>query len=168
MRHEILEVVRDPRSPERGQYHWVQSLLREVAYARIAKGDRHELHLLAARYFRDLEDAELAPVAASHYISARETAPGPAHDLDAELGAALDAALERALLLHAHELVISLAEMALDVVPVERSAELHATAARAAMRISDEPKADVHVEALAAIAEDAVLTTLPSSTWPWR
>jgi class 3 adenylate cyclase/tetratricopeptide (TPR) repeat protein len=155
VRHEILEVVRDPRSPERGQYHWVQSLLREVAYARIAKSDRHELHLLAARYFRDLEDAELAPVAAAHYISAREAASGPLHDLDAELGKALDAALERALLLHAHEQVVSLAEMALDVVAPERAAELHAAAARAATRISDESTAERHVEALMRVAKES-------------
>ena len=152
VRHEILAMVRDARSPERGQYNWVQSLLREVAYARVSKADRHDIHLYAARYFRDLEDPELAPVAASHYVAARETAPGDADDLDAELGDALDAALERALLLHAHEQVISLSGMALDVVSSERAAELHATAARAATRVSDEAEAGRHVENLMALA----------------
>ncbi|HUG31571.1 MAG TPA: adenylate/guanylate cyclase domain-containing protein [Acidimicrobiia bacterium] len=153
VRNEILAMVRDSRSPERGQYHWVQSLLREVAYARVSRADRHDLHLRAARYFRDLNDPELAPVGASHYVSARETAAGEAADLDTELREALDAALERALLLHAHEQVISLSEMALDVVSSERAADLHTTAARSATRISDEAVADRHVQALTALAK---------------
>jgi len=163
VRREILAMVRDPRSPERGQYHWVQSLLREVAYARVSKSDRHDLHLRAARFLRDLDDPELAPVAASHYVSARETAPGDVAELDAELEEALDAAMERALLLHAHEQVISLSRMALDVVSPERAAYLHATAARAAMRISDEGEADRHVDVLMALAtqsEDPALLHL--------
>lgn len=152
VRHEVLAVVRDPRSPERGQYHWVQSLLREVAYSRISRSDRHELHLRSARYLRDPADLEMAPVAASHYVAARETAPGDTTSLDVELGEALDAALERALLLHAHEQVISIAGMTLDVVPVERAADLHAVAARAAMTIYDESVANGHVDALMELA----------------
>ena len=155
VRHEILEIVRDPRSPERGQYHWVQSLLREVAYERIAKTDRHHLHLLAARYYSELGDPELAPVTAAHYLSARETASGDSADLDLELTGALDAALHRALLMHAHEQVISLAGMALDVVSAERAADLHATAARAATRISDQVEATRHVESLMALANES-------------
>ncbi|MFP3882227.1 MAG: AAA family ATPase [Actinomycetota bacterium] len=155
VRHEVLEIVRDQRSPERGQYQWVQSLLREVAYERIARSDRHDLHLRAARFFRDLEDPELAPVTASHYVSAREAASGEASDLDHELGEALDAALERARLLHAHEQVISLVEMALDVVPSDRAAELHVSAARAATRISDKTAAERHVEALRKLTEES-------------
>lgn len=155
VRHEILEIVRDPRSPERGQYHWVQSLLREVAYERIAKADRHHLHLLAARYYSELGDPELAPVTAAHYLSARETASGDSADLDLELTGALDAALHRALLIHAHEQVISLAGMALDVVSAERAADLHATAARAATRISDQGEATRHVESLMVLANES-------------
>ncbi len=153
VRHEILEMVRDPRSPERGQYQWVQSLLREVAYGRISRGDRHELHLLAARYFGDLGDPELSPVTASHFVSAREMASGSTSDLDAELAEALDAALQRSLLLHAHEQVISLAEMALDVVAEAQATSLHATAARAATRISDETTAARHVDSLMEISQ---------------
>lgn len=155
VRREILEMVRDSRSPELGQYHWVQSLLREVAYERIGRADRHDLHLLAARHFRDLGDPELAPVAASHYVSARETAAGEVAELDAELGDALDSALQRALLLHAHEQVISLSETALDVVPTERTAELHVVAARAATRITDEAAADRHVKAVTKLANES-------------
>lgn len=153
VRHEILETVRDPRSPERGQYQWVQSLLREVAYSRVSRSDRYDRHLRSARYFRDLDDPELAPVTASHYVAARESAPGETATLDVELGEALDASLERALLLHAHEQVISLAQMALDVVSPERAAELHATAARAAIRISDEAGAIRHLETMTALAQ---------------
>lgn len=155
VRREILEMVRDSRSPELGQYHWVQSLLREVAYERIGRADRHDLHLLAARYFRDLDDPELAPVAASHYVSARETAAGEVAELDAELSDALDSALQRALLLHAHEQVISLSETALDVVPIERTADLHVVAAQAATRITDEVVADRHVKAMTELANES-------------
>ncbi|MFO7549220.1 MAG: adenylate/guanylate cyclase domain-containing protein, partial [Acidimicrobiia bacterium] len=87
VRREILELIRDPRSPERGQYQWVQSMLREVAYGRIARADRRELHLRAARYFRDLDDPELAPVAAAHYVSASEHSAGPDPTLQHELAA---------------------------------------------------------------------------------
>ena len=42
---------RDPRSPERGQYAFVQALIREVAYNTLARRDRKARHLAAARYF---------------------------------------------------------------------------------------------------------------------
>ena len=41
----------DPRSPERGQYAFVQALIREVAYNTLARRDRKIRHLAAARYF---------------------------------------------------------------------------------------------------------------------
>ena len=49
-------VVRDtnPRSTERGQFAFVQSLVREVAYGMLARRDRKSRHLAAARYFETL------------------------------------------------------------------------------------------------------------------
>ena len=44
----------DPRSPERGQYAFVQALIREVAYNTLARADRKARHLAAARYFESL------------------------------------------------------------------------------------------------------------------
>ncbi len=161
IRHEILELVRDPRSPERGQYRWVQSLLKEVAYGRISKGDRHQLHLRAARYFRDLGDPELAPIAASHYLSASEYVPSHDAGLAEEVVAALRAAIARAQALHAHELLLSLVESALPVVPPDVEIELREIAALAAVRLNDLAIADLHTNALREVArttEDLAIT----------
>ena len=77
VRRELLEVEADPRSPERGQYRFVQSLIREVAYGTLARRDRRARHLAAARYFESLGDDELAGVLASHYLAAHEAStPG--------------------------------------------------------------------------------------------
>jgi hypothetical protein len=144
VRHELLELIRDPRSPERGQYQWVQGLLREVAYGRIARADRFELHLRAARFFRDLDDPELAPVAAAHYLSAREAAPADI-DIDAETHQAITAAIDRARTLHAHEQVIELVDRALPVVDGDRAVPLWDAAILAAARASDETAVERHV-----------------------
>ena len=47
---QLLIVEVDPRSPDRGQYQFVQAVVREVAYASLAKADRRAKHLAAARY----------------------------------------------------------------------------------------------------------------------
>jgi class 3 adenylate cyclase len=153
VRHEVVELIRDPRSPERGQYQWVQSLLREVAYGRIARADRFELHLQAARYFRGLGEPELAPVAASHFVSARSASAEPMAELDLELADALDAALSRALQLHAHEQVIDLAETAAGVVDDRQSLRLLEAAARAAARLGDNDDAERYTASLRTVAE---------------
>ncbi|HSW42293.1 MAG TPA: AAA family ATPase [Patescibacteria group bacterium] len=75
VRKEILDLDEDPRSPERGQYHFVQVLIREVAYERLAKRDRLARHLAAARYFEDLEDPELAGIVTTHYLEAHRLSP---------------------------------------------------------------------------------------------
>src|SRR5690606_32932649 len=108
VRREILELVRDPLSPERGHYRWVQSLVREVAYGRIGRADRQALHLRAARYFRDLEEPELAPVAAAHFVAAGDGTPDPA--LETEMVEALQRAIQRAHAVHAHEQVLTLVD----------------------------------------------------------
>lgn len=75
VRKEILDLEEDPRSPERGQYRFVQGLIREVAYERLAKRDRLVRHLAAARYFEDLGDPELAGIVTTHYLEAHRLAP---------------------------------------------------------------------------------------------
>ncbi len=154
VRHEILTLIRDPRSPEHGQYQWVQSLLREVAYGRIAHSDRHDLHLRVARYFREFDDPELAPIAAAHFVAASEHGAGGDADLQAEMMASLMAAIERVRALHAHEQVLSLVELALPVAPPELAGELLQQAALAAVRLSNVEAADRHVAALAKLADE--------------
>jgi class 3 adenylate cyclase/tetratricopeptide (TPR) repeat protein len=160
VRREVLELIRDPRSPERGQYQWVQSMLREVAYGRISRTDRRELHMRAARYFRDLDDPELAPVAAAHYVAAFEHSAGADPTLHAELADSLRAAIARAETLHAHEQILSLVETALPVMPPDVAAELREKAALAAVRLGDPDDADLHVQALMALAEASGETAL--------
>jgi len=78
VRLEILELDTDPRSPERGQYGFVQGLIREVAYGTLSRRDRRAKHLAAARHFETLDDEELAGALATHYLSAYQAVPdGP-------------------------------------------------------------------------------------------
>ena len=51
VRRELLEIEADPRSPERGQYRFVQSLIQEVAYGTLARRDRRSRHLAVARHY---------------------------------------------------------------------------------------------------------------------
>ena len=67
---ELLDQEVDPRSPERGQYAFVQALIREVAYGTLAKRDRRSRHLAAARFFESLGEDELAGALAAHYFAA--------------------------------------------------------------------------------------------------
>ncbi len=153
IRHEILELVRDPRSPERGQYRWLQSVLREVAYGRIARSDRRDLHLRVARYFRDLEDAELTPIAAAHFVSAAEHSTALEPELQLEMATAVRRAIDRAESIHAHEQVIMLVDTALPVAPADMAMDLHEAAAMAATRIAAIDVADRHAEAALELAQ---------------
>jgi class 3 adenylate cyclase/tetratricopeptide (TPR) repeat protein len=69
---EVLTVHSDPRSPERGQYGFVQDLMRTVAYETLSRHDRRLLHLQAARYLEQgrEEDDELVEVVAAHLLDA--------------------------------------------------------------------------------------------------
>ena len=42
----------DPRSPERGQYGFVQALIQRVAYETLSRRDRKAKHLAASRVSR--------------------------------------------------------------------------------------------------------------------
>ena len=81
LRRELLQREADPRSPEAGQYVFVQGPIREVAYNTLSKHDRKKLHLAAARYFESLGNDELAGALASHYLAAHSNAAeGPEQD----------------------------------------------------------------------------------------
>jgi class 3 adenylate cyclase/tetratricopeptide (TPR) repeat protein len=98
VRREIMTVESDPRSPERGQYAFVQALIREVAYHTLSRRDRKDRHLAAARYFESLGSDEIPGVLAGHYLAARENAgDGPEADaLAAQARVSLRAAGDRA------------------------------------------------------------------------
>jgi class 3 adenylate cyclase len=101
-RRELLILDADPRSPERGQYRFIQGVVREVAYQSLAKRDRQAKHVAAARFFEGLGDDEIAGVLATHYLAAYRAAhTGPEADaLAAQARVALRAAADRATSLH--------------------------------------------------------------------
>ncbi len=77
VRKEVLGVQADPRSPEHGQYGFLQDLVRHVAYETLSKRERYSRHLAAAAYLEAThpEEDEVVEVIASHYLAAHETAP---------------------------------------------------------------------------------------------
>ena len=117
VRREILVQQVDPRSPERGQYSFVQALVREVAYSTLAKRDRRDRHLAAARHFESLGEDELVGALAAHYLAAFEaSAPGPEADaVGGQARIALRAAAERAAALGSHEQAVTFLDQALQV-----------------------------------------------------
>jgi class 3 adenylate cyclase/tetratricopeptide (TPR) repeat protein len=116
VRREILELDADPRSPERGQYKFVQALIREVAYNTLARPDRKRRHLAAARFFEGLGN-DLVGALANHYLAAHANARnGPEADaLAGQARLALVAAGRRAASLGSHEQALAFLEDALSV-----------------------------------------------------
>src|SRR5436190_6852402 len=78
VRKEFLSVQTDPRSPERGQYGFLQDLVKKVAYDTLSKRERKAKHLAVASYLENAsgyEEEEIVEVVASHYVQAYEAAP---------------------------------------------------------------------------------------------
>ncbi len=135
VRRELLVLRADPRSPDRGQYAFVQALIREVAYNTLAHRDRKTRHMAAARFFESLETDELAGALAGHYLAAyRNAGDGPdASALAVQARIALKAAADRAAALATWKQALRFLDMAIDVAkdPVER-AELEEAAGHTA------------------------------------
>ena len=91
-RKEVLSLSADPLSPERGQYGFLQDLVRRVAYEMLSKHERRAKHLAAAAM--DEGEDELAEVVAGHYLAALRADPD-ADDADDIAGRAV-AALRQA------------------------------------------------------------------------
>ncbi len=151
VRRELLILEADPRSPERGQYAFVQALIREVAYNTLSKADRKARHLAAARHFEALGSDELAGALAGHYLAAHRLADaGAAADaLAAQARVALRGAAERAAALGSHEQALRFLDQALEVtVETADRAELHERALTSASQgLSPDVVMD-HAEAL--------------------
>jgi tetratricopeptide (TPR) repeat protein len=83
VRKEVLSIQADPRSPERGQYGFLQDLVRRVAYETLSKRERKALHLASAAHVERSFGAEqeVVEVLASHYLAAFAAEP---EDPDAE------------------------------------------------------------------------------------
>ncbi|HEY5092918.1 MAG TPA: adenylate/guanylate cyclase domain-containing protein [Acidimicrobiales bacterium] len=157
VRKEFLFADNDPRSPERGQYGFVQGVIREVAVGTLARRDRSAKHLAIARYAESLNDEELAGVVAAHYLEAHLAAPDEPGN-DATVISAinwLDRAGQRAKSLGSPEQAFTLFEQALSLVTddVERAA-LHLRAAWSAASAMDPEHAFDHCEASIALYSD--------------
>jgi class 3 adenylate cyclase/tetratricopeptide (TPR) repeat protein len=99
IRKEVLGVQTDPRSPEHGQYGFLQDLLRRVSYETLAKADRKAKHLAAAAFLEQgWGEHEVVEVVASHYLDAYNTAPDApdGDEIRAKAGELLARAGERA------------------------------------------------------------------------
>jgi class 3 adenylate cyclase/tetratricopeptide (TPR) repeat protein len=135
VKRELLEISVDPRSPERGQFGFVQSVIREVAYDTLSRRDRRTRHLAAARYIESLGDDELAGVLSTHYLAAYDASdPSPEADaLKIQARLALRGAADRAVALGASDQALVCLNQALAITeaPAER-AELLERAADAA------------------------------------
>ena len=119
-RKEVLGVQADPRSPEHGQYGFLQDLVRHVAYETLSKRERRPRHLAAAEYLRSAfaaDEDEVVEVIASHYLAADEAIP------DAEDAAEIRGKAQ-AMLVRAGERAESLAAAAEARRYFEQAAEL--------------------------------------------
>ncbi len=154
VRREMFRLDNDPRSAERGQYIFVQALIREVAYNTLARRERKARHLAAARYFESAGGDELAAALAAHYLAAHaNAAAGPEADaLAAQARLALNGAAERAVGLGANDQAVGLLEQALSVAqdPADQ-ADLHERAGHAATSAGRYHIAERHFEQAIAI-----------------
>jgi class 3 adenylate cyclase/tetratricopeptide (TPR) repeat protein len=152
VRKQVLSLQADPRSPERGQYGFLQDLLRQVAYETLSRKERKTRHLAAAAYLEgEWLDGEpdLVEIVASHYLSALELDPDAA-----DVGEIRTSA--RTMLVEAGEWASSLAasesaqryfEGALGLTgDAAGAAELHERAGRMAMRSARTAEARAHFE----------------------
>jgi class 3 adenylate cyclase/tetratricopeptide (TPR) repeat protein len=108
VRKEVLVVQSDPRSPERGQYGFLQDLLKQVAYETMAKDERKSRHVAAAHALENAfgpTDPEIVEVLASHYLAAYDAAPNApgAHEIRTRASEMLTRAGERAVSLAARD-----------------------------------------------------------------
>jgi class 3 adenylate cyclase len=134
---EVLSVQTDPRSPERGQYGFLQDLVRTVAYETLPKRERRAKHLAVASYLDrggSADAEEIVEVVASHYLEAWRLDPDArdAQEIKDKAREMLVRAAERAAALaaaeeaqHAFERVAELSDSELERAALtERAGEM--------------------------------------------
>jgi class 3 adenylate cyclase/tetratricopeptide (TPR) repeat protein len=116
-RKELLAAQTDPRSPERGQYAFVQDIVRTIARETLGRRERKRLHLATADHLVAVGGDELAEVIAAHRVDAFRLLPddpdAPAlRDLArADILRAADRAASIAAPAEAYRLVMSAVEL---------------------------------------------------------
>jgi class 3 adenylate cyclase/tetratricopeptide (TPR) repeat protein len=150
LRKEVLGVQADPRSPERGQYSFLQDLLKRVAYETLAKAERKARHLAAAAHLAQAFGAgeqEIVEVIAAHYVDAYNMAPDAddAPEIKARAQEMLTRAGERAASLAANDEAQHYFERAADLSddPLVE-AQLHERAGRTAFASGRVEEAGLH------------------------
>jgi class 3 adenylate cyclase/tetratricopeptide (TPR) repeat protein len=98
---DIVSVQADPRSPERGQYSFLQDIVKRIAYETLSRRERKAKHLAAAEFLAaawTAEEDETTEVVAAHYLDAYRAAPDDpdAEELRAKAFGMLVRAAERA------------------------------------------------------------------------
>jgi predicted ATPase/class 3 adenylate cyclase len=161
VRKEVFSLQADPRSPERGQYAFLQDLLRQVAYETLTRRERKRRHLAVADYLEEgwgPAEQEIAEVVSSHYVAAIECAPDDddALEIGAKARSMLTRAGERAASLAASEEAVRYFARAADlaVEPLEEAA-LRERAGEMAWTGSDTAAALVELDRALALFEAA-------------
>jgi tetratricopeptide (TPR) repeat protein len=120
IRREILRVRTDRLSPERGQYAFTQTLLRQVAYDTLSRRDRKARHVAVAEHLRRTfpdDGAEVCEVIAQHYLDAYNAVPddADADELRAQASATFARAGQRALGVGAPETALAAFDTAAEL-----------------------------------------------------
>ncbi len=164
VRKEILSLQADPRSPERGQYGFLQDLLRQVAYETMPRGERKARHLAVAVQLEQEwteSEQETAEIVAFHYLTALELEPSAvdATEIGKKARTTLVRAGDRAASLAGKESAQRYYEQALELAdgPLDR-AELHERAGRMAMLGARTEAARAHFEQAIAGFQEIGLT----------
>jgi class 3 adenylate cyclase/tetratricopeptide (TPR) repeat protein len=156
VRKEVLGIQADPRSPERGQYGFLQDLVKRVAYETVSRKDRKAKHLAAARLLQATwaaDEDDVIEVVASHYVEAYKAVPDApdAPEVKQKAAAMLARAGERAASLAASLQAKHYFEQAIELVedPLT-AAELHERAGQMAWTAGLSVEARSHYESATA------------------
>jgi class 3 adenylate cyclase/tetratricopeptide (TPR) repeat protein len=152
VRRDVLEVVADPLSPERGAYRFSQEMLRQVAYETLSKRDRKTRHLAVTAHLRETfanDGEEIADAIARHYLDALAAAPADpdAHVIQADALTFLARAAQRATRSGAPSRAAQLYAQAAGIAPPERSPSLLEEAATASAQAGDLETSAAHAQA---------------------
>ena len=154
LRREFLAFDEELRSPGRGQLHFVQELVREVAYQTLSRAARRALHVKAARFLDGLaDDDSLAESRATHLLEAHRLAPEhpDAPRLARRAIGALRQAAHDATRLHVPERAYAHLEVALRLARTSEERTLLLTEVAAAAAAADRlESAERHLRALVA------------------
>lgn len=152
VRRDVLEIVADPLSPERGAYRFSQEMLRQVAYETLSKKDRKLRHLAVATHLRAAfpnDGEEIADAIARHYLDSLQgaSAEPDAEQIKAEALGFLERAAQRAARSGAPLRAAQLYATASEIASPERSPGLSEQAANSSTEAAHLEMALTHARA---------------------